>query len=95
MLANGAKARNIPEVLVRYRVSEADYKKRKSFRSTKNFIKVRRMIHRSGFSSFADVVIPSTMQLMLCILPWKATRRFYKRMRKGGEKYTENQASPQ
>ena len=87
MLANGAKARNIPEVLVRYRISEADYKKRKSFRSTKNFIRVRRMIHRSGFSSLADVVIPSPIQLALCVLPWKATRRFYNRMRRGGEEY--------
>ena len=95
MLANGAKARNIPEVLVRYRISEADYKKRKSFRSTKNFIRVRKMIRRSGFSSLADVVIPSTMQLMLCILPWRFTRRFYTRMRRGGEEYTENSILPQ
>ncbi len=94
MLANGAKARNIPEVLVRYRISEKDYKKRKSLRSTKNFIRVRKMIHKSGFSSFADVVIPSAMQLMLCLLPWRFTRRFYTRMRSGGEEYLENLTEP-
>ena len=33
MLANGAKARNIPEVLVRYRISEKDYKKRPLLRT--------------------------------------------------------------
>ena len=86
MLAAGARARNIPEPLVRYRISEADYKKRKSFKSTKNFIKVRRMIHRSGFCSAFDVIVPSAVQLGLCILPWKVTRRFYLRMRKRGEK---------
>lgn len=84
MLANGAKARNIPEVLVRYRISEADYRKRKSLRSTRNFIRVRKMIRRSGFCSRADVLIPSAMQVMLFLLPWKATRRFYTRMRKKG-----------
>lgn len=88
MLANGAKARNIPEALVKYRIGEADYKKRKSFRSTKNFIRVRKMIHRSGFCSFIDVLIPSAMQLALCVLPWKITRRFYTKMRKRGEKRT-------
>ncbi len=82
MLANGAKARNIPEVLVRYRISEEDYRKRKSFRSTKNFIRVRKLIRRSGFCSPLDVWIPSAVQLTLCLLPWKATRRFYMRMRK-------------
>ncbi|MBR4555137.1 MAG: glycosyltransferase [Ruminococcus sp.] len=87
MLACGAKAKNIPEPLVRYRISEADYKKRKSFKSTREFISVRRMIHRSGFSSAADVIIPSAMQLMLCILPWRFTRRFYTRMRRKGRKY--------
>lgn len=90
MLAAGAKAKNIPEALVRYRISEKDYKKRKSFRSTKNFIGVRRMIHRSGYCSLLDVIIPSSMQLCLCVLPWKMTRRFYLRMRKKGEKHVRN-----
>ena len=86
MLVAGAKAQNIPEALVRYRISDEDYKKRKSFRSTKSFIKVRRMIHRSGYSSILDVIIPSTVQIGLCILPWRVTKRFYCRMRRKGSK---------
>ncbi len=85
MLAAGAKAKNIPEPLVRYNISEEDYRKRKSFRSTKSFIRVRRMIRKSGYCSFFDVLVPSTVQLGLCILPWKFTKRFYLGMRQRGE----------
>lgn len=87
MLASGAKARNIPEPLVRYRISFRDYKKHCSVHYTKSFIRVRKMIRRSGFCSLPDVMIPSAVQLFLCAMPWRVTRRFYMRMRKKGIKY--------
>ena len=82
MLANGAKAKNIAEPLVRYRISTADYAKRKCFRSTVNFIKVRKMIRKCGFCSRWDVLVPSTVQLGLFVLPVGATKRFYTTLRK-------------
>lgn len=82
MLQNGAKARNIPDPLVRYRISSSDYARRKSLRSTKSFIRVRKMIRKSGFSSLWDVIVPSTVQLGLFILPVSFTKRFYTTLRK-------------
>lgn len=90
MLAAGAKAKNIPEALVRYRVSEEDYRKRKSWKATKNFIHVRKLNRRNGSCSMLDVMIPSAVQLGLCVLPWRVTRRFYCRMRRSGEKHVRN-----
>ena len=49
MLQNGAVGQNIPETLVRYRTYGGDFKKRGSWKQTKGFIKVRRIIHSSGF----------------------------------------------
>ncbi|MBR1392694.1 MAG: glycosyltransferase [Ruminococcus sp.] len=90
MLSAGAKARNIPEALVRYRVSEEDYRKRKSWKATKNFIAVRKLNRRNGSCSMLDVMIPSAVQLGLCVLPWRVTKKFYCRMRKNGEKHTKS-----
>lgn len=86
MLQGGAKARNIPDPLVRYRVSEADYAKRKSYRSTANFIRVRKMIRKSGFCSLWDVIVPSTVQIGLFLLPLSFTKRFYTTLRKTSDK---------
>ena len=86
MLASGAKARNIPEPLVRFRVSDRDFKKLSSFSHSKNVIRVHKMIRRSGFCSLFDVILPSAFQMLLCILPWRVTRRYYKRRWKKGIK---------
>ena len=80
MLQNGAVGQNIPETLVRYRTYGGDFKKRGSWKQTKGFIKVRRIIHSSGFSSFADMVIPCALQLGLFILPSSFTGWVYKKI---------------
>lgn len=84
MLAIGARGKNIPEPLVRYRISDRDYKKLSSKKHTKSFIKAHKMLRHSGFCSLFDMVLPCAFQMMLCILPWKVTKRYYtKRYKKG------------
>ncbi len=81
MLQNGAQGQNIPEPLVRYRVSQADLCRRKNWEMTKGFIKVRKIIYDSGFSSLKDFLLPVTAQLGLFILPSSVTKKFYKYLR--------------
>lgn len=78
MLQNGAKGQNIPEVLVRYRIDENTVDIRKSWLHTKAFIRVRWIIHRSGYTNFKDFFMPCALQLGLFIFPRKFTRWVYK-----------------
>lgn len=78
LLGCGAKAQNIPEVLVRYRVHNDTPEIRKSFRLTKGFIKVRWKIYREGLTKFSDFFAPCILQLGLFIFPKKFTRWVYK-----------------
>lgn len=79
LLMNGAKGANIPEVLVRYRVSEGNYERRQNWANTKSFIAVRWRILRTGYSGILDFLIPCAMQLFIFIMPKKFTGRIYKR----------------
>ena len=83
MLQNGAKAANLPDILVRYRVSAGNLERRRDLRNTLDFIAVRRKIHRSGFSSLADLLIPCAAQIALFLLPSQLTGRLYKRFLRG------------
>lgn len=80
MLQDGAVGRNIPEPLVRYRISDNDFKKRGSWQQTKGFINVRRIIHKSGFSSLTDMVVPCIAQLGMFVLPSGVTKWVYKKI---------------
>ncbi len=79
MLQNGARCENIPEPLVRYRITDQNLKYRKSWEYTKGFINVRKIIHKSGFSSFFDFIIPCMTQLLICMLPFAFAKFFYKK----------------
>ena len=79
MLQNGAVGENIPEVLVRYRVSKHNYERRRNWANTRSFISVRWRIFRSGYSNFADFIIPCAMQLGIFILPKSLTGKIYKK----------------
>jgi hypothetical protein len=70
---------NIPEVLVRYRVTADNLTRRRNFSNTRSFIAVRWRIFRSGYSSLADFVIPCAAQLMLFVLPKSLTGKLYKK----------------
>lgn len=80
MLIAGAVAANIPEVLVRYRVTSGNLNRRRNWRNTKSFIAVRRKIRKMGFSSFADFIIPCASQLVLFIVPSFVTGFIYKKL---------------
>ncbi len=80
MLQNGAVGGNIPKVLLRYRVTEGNLDRRRNFRNTKAFIKVRWSMHRRGFSSLIDFIVPSVAQLILFALPSKLTGALYKKL---------------
>lgn len=82
MLMAGAKGSNIPKVLVRYRTSTDNMKRRKNFVNTKWFIISRWRIHKMGFSSMKDFLITSIAQILLFIMPVKLTEKFYKMLRK-------------
>lgn len=80
MLASGAKGRNIGRVLVRYRVTKGNYERRKNWANTRSFIKVRWRIHKMGFSSFMDFLVPTMMQLVIFIMPARLTGAIYKKL---------------
>lgn len=79
MLMAGAIGANLPEVLVKYRVTGDNLSRRRNFRNTKGFITARWRIHRSGFSSLADFLIPCAAQVALFLLPGKLTGNLYNR----------------
>lgn len=79
MLQNGAVGENIPEILVNYRVSKHNYERRRNWTNTRSFISVRWRIFRSGYSNFADFILPCGMQLIIFILPKSLTGRIYKK----------------
>ena len=80
MLIAGAIAANIPEVLVRYRVTAGNLNRRRNWRNTKSFIAVRKKIRKMGFSGFMDFLIPCASQIVLFIVPGCVTGLIYKKL---------------
>lgn len=80
MLVGGAKAANLPEVLVKYRVNHENLTRRRNFKNTKSFIAVRKKIHKMGYSSFWDFLLPCMGQIILFITPSFMTGFLYKIM---------------
>ena len=80
MLIAGAVAANIPEVLVRYRVTAGNLNRRRNWRNTKSFIAVRKKIRKMGFSGFMDFLIPCASQIVLFIVPGFVTGFIYKKL---------------
>ena len=80
MLADGALAANIPQVLVLYRVTHENLKRRRNLKNTKSFIAVRKKIYKSGYSGFFDFLIPCIGQVLLFIVPSFVTGLIYKKL---------------
>ena len=79
MLMAGAIGRNIPKVLVDYRVNEGNYKRRSNWVNTKAFFRVRYSNWRKGYSRFSDFLVPCAFQLFMFIMPSGLTSVLYKR----------------
>ncbi len=77
LILAGAVCANLPQVLVDYRVTSANYERRSSWVNTKAFIAVRWKNFRRGLSSFTDFLVPCVAQLLLFLLPKKLTGKFY------------------
>jgi len=80
MLHAGAKSENTDKILLDYRVSPDNLKRRKNWRNTKSFIQVRYRNFRRGFCSFFDFLIPTVAQLVMFILPTSFTGAIYKKL---------------
>lgn len=79
MLANGAVGGNIPQVLLKYRITQGNYERRRNFANTKAFIAARWKIYRSGYSSLVDFIIPCAAQVALFLLPSSMTGLIYRK----------------
>lgn len=79
MLMAGAISQNTSEILLDYRVTQGNYRRRKNWRNTKSFIYVRWLNFKRGFCSFLDFLIPCISQLILFILPENLTGFLYKK----------------
>ena len=82
MLMSGSEGANIPEVLLRYRVTAGNMERRRNLANTRGFIEVRYKIYNAGFSSLTDFLIPCAAQIMLFLMPKKITKIFYDILRK-------------
>jgi hypothetical protein len=77
-LANGVKAVNIPEILVDYRTTPDNYNRRRNWKNTKSFLKVRWDNYKNGYCSFLDFLIPGIMQIFMFLMPVKFTETIYR-----------------
>ena len=83
MLREGAYGVNLGRTLVRYRVTEDNYKRRRNWANTKACFRVRWRIHRSGYSSLVDFLVPCALQLFIFVMPSKLTGFIYKKLLRG------------
>ncbi|MBE6753508.1 MAG: glycosyltransferase [Ruminococcaceae bacterium] len=79
MLINGAKGKNIPKVLVRCRVNEDAYARRRQWSHTSSLINVRWQLYKRGFSSFIDFLVMSCSHIAIMLLPTGFTKWLYSR----------------
>lgn len=85
MLMNGAKGRNLPQVMVRCRVSEDGYERRKGWEHAKSLISVRRDLYKMGFTGLLDFLIMSAIHIAVFLMPASFTNWLYSRHLRKGE----------
>lgn len=77
MLRSGYYGENLPDALGKYRIEKSTYKRRKSKENMRRFISVRWEIHKCGFSSFIDFILPTALQIVIFISPIFVQRIIY------------------
>lgn len=85
MLMNGANGKNLPQVMVRCRVSEDGYERRKSWEHAKSLISVRRDLYKMGFTGLSDFLIMSAIHIAVFLMPASFTDWLYSRHLRKGE----------
>lgn len=79
ILAAGYRACNIPMILADGREDRDAIRRRRTWSHFKCFVAVRWRIHKSGFNSLADFIIPCAAQLAMLIVPPKACLWIYRK----------------
>ena len=79
MLINGAKGKTLPKVLVRCRVNQDAYARRRQWSHTSSLINVRWQLYRRGFSTFSDFLVMSASHVAIMLLPTSFTKWLYSR----------------
>lgn len=69
MLHNGAQTKNIDKFLVLFRANEDNLKRRKSWEKCRSYIEIIYHFWRSGYSSFLDVMIVASSQILIFLAP--------------------------
>lgn len=84
MLQNGAKGRNLNEILVYMRTGAGMYERRGGWEYTRRALRFRRRIYKAHYISWKDYVVTAGGQLVVTIMPGKVRRYIYEKiLRKG------------
>lgn len=79
MIAAGQKLENLPDVLVNYRLSTDNTKRRKNWRHTKEMIHARKEAYKLGVASWFDYQYMKAAFVALYIIPDKLSEKIYKK----------------
>lgn len=80
MLAKKKMVKNLPDVLVYVRTSEAELERKKSWQHTKEMIYARRQIKKLGVINSWDLFVTSVAQIIVFLAPKKLVRSIYKNL---------------
>lgn len=79
MLQLDYDAKNLPCVLVDYRLNQGAMSRRGTVENFKGFFQVRWKIYKSGYSSFIDFIFPCLGQVVVSLIPNRLKYEFYKK----------------
>lgn len=80
MLANGKKARNLPESLLLMRVSRDFYKRRGGFRYYTSIFRLRLYMYNCGYSDLPDFIFGIMSHFIICMMPNHMRRWAYQNL---------------
>ena len=81
MMQNGAKGRNLPDVLLRMRVSDASYQRRGGLEYTKNLLRFHNHLRKSGWIGFGAFSSSAVPHAVICMMPNSVRKRVYRLFR--------------
>lgn len=81
VIVAGYKVKNLPDTLALFRLDDEAYRRRKTWRHTKENITARYQIHKLGLMRRSDFILTSAAQLGVFILPTFLVRDLYKLLR--------------
>lgn len=79
LIAANKKLRNLPDVLVKYRLDVDNIKRRKSWKNTKEMIKARREAYKLGVARWLDYIYMKCAFIALFIMPSSLAEKLYQK----------------